>query len=95
MLLRQYLLTVFVFDWPSEMLIAMLTHRLIISTCYLYPGALAEALDWSIAIRKDKQQLTNLVQHRLLGYAKNNGKYAVPDQRIWQSHGLPSGKFYY
>ena len=55
--------------------------------------ALAGALDWPIANKSDKSQLKDLVQRRLLGYNKMNGKYAVPGQRIWQSHGPSSGKF--
>ena len=55
--------------------------------------ALAKALDWSIVNKTDKIQLADLVQRRLLGYAKNNGKFPGPEQRIWRQTGLIAGKF--
>jgi len=54
---------------------------------------LAGALGWDIQMKKDKQQFANLVQHQLLGYGKQQDKYAKPSQRIWEAGGKPSGKF--
>ena len=55
--------------------------------------ALAKALEYSIANKRDKASLENLVMTRLLGYAKMNGKYVGPDGRVWQHHGALSGEF--
>jgi len=44
---------------------------------------LANALGISVRNRPEQQQLANILQQRLLGFAKKNGKYAMPDNAYW------------